>query len=162
MTRRLSERHHRRLSRMRSGTLRPEHGLDLALPGLHTATRAALAADQDPLYALAAENALLARELGRIQARWTEWRDDSVAHAERLEALLMRARGELIVMATHLAAMRDALAALRKRAARWLVALRAARRAARRALRGRPGLQPGSGAGRRSTRPASSVLRRHP
>ena len=104
--------------------LRPDHGLDLALPGLRSLPRVdpepAERADQRALRALAEENALLARELGRVQARCTQWRDDCIAQAERLEALLMRSRAERIVKETQLAALRDTLAELHQRAAVWL------------------------------------------
>ena len=100
---------------MRPTLERPEHGLDLALPVLRVERRVepehAQRADQRALRALVDENALLARELGRVQARCTRWRDDCIAQAERLEALLMRARGELIVKQTELAVLRDAQAA---------------------------------------------------
>ena len=111
MTRRLAERPPRRLLRMRPSTHRPEHGLDLALVDLRTEARAdplaGQRADQRALRALAEENALLSRELGRVQARCTQWRDDCVAQAERLEGLLMRARGDLIAKETQIAALRE-------------------------------------------------------
>lgn len=72
------------------------------------------------LQSLALENALLARELGRVQRRCTQWRDDGLAQVERLEAALMRARAGSIAKETHIAALRDALDALQKRAAVWL------------------------------------------
>ena len=114
MTRRVAERSPRRLLRMRPATHRPEHGLDLALVDLradaHDDPLAAQRADQRALRALAEENALLSRELGRVQARCTQWRDDCIAQAERLEGRLMRARGELIAKETQLAALREMLA----------------------------------------------------
>ena len=100
---------------MRAVTQRPEHGLDLAIVAVRPEPRepdGAQRADQRALRALAEENALLARELGRVQARCTQWRDDCIAQAERLEALLMRARAESIAKETQLAALRDTLAAL--------------------------------------------------
>jgi hypothetical protein len=113
MTRRLAERPPRRLLRMRPATHRPEHGLDLALVDSRAGARddplAAQRADQRALRALAEENALLSRELGRVQARCTHWRDDCIAQAERLEGLLMRARGELIAKETQIAALRETL-----------------------------------------------------
>ena len=113
MTRRLAERSPRRLLRMRPATHRPEHGLDLALvdprADAHDDPLAAQRGDQRALRALAEENALLSRELGRVQARCTQWRDDCIAQAERLEGLLMRARGELIVKETQMAALRERL-----------------------------------------------------
>ena len=112
MTRRLAQHQPRRLLRMRPAIERPPHGLALALPALRVERRAdpepAQRADQRALRALGDENALLARELGRVQARCTRWRDDCIAQAERLEALLMRARGDLIVKQTELAVLRDA------------------------------------------------------
>ncbi len=113
MTRRLVDRHPRRLLRMRPATQRPEHGQDLAL----TRTEADLDPDGRALRALADENALLARELGRVQARCTQWRDDCIAQADRLEAQLMRARGALLARETEVAMLRDALAASRQPAA---------------------------------------------
>jgi hypothetical protein len=114
MTRRLAERPPRRLLRMRPVAHRPEHRLDLALADLRANGRddplAAQRADQRALRALAEENALLSRELGRVQARCTQWRDDCIAQAERLEGLLMRARGELIAKETQIAALREMLA----------------------------------------------------
>ena len=110
MTRRLAERPPRRLLRMRPATHRPEHGLDLALVEPHRHSDDPLAAqraDQRALRALAEENALLARELGRVQARCTQWRQDGIAQAERLEGLLMRARGALIAKETQIAALRE-------------------------------------------------------
>ena len=112
MTRRLAARHHRRLLRARPTSQRPEHGLDLALAGPRADPDPVQRADQRALRALAEENALLARELGRVQARCTQWRDDCIAQAEHLESLLMRARAESIVKETRLAALRDALDAL--------------------------------------------------
>jgi hypothetical protein len=124
MTRRLAERHPRRLSRMRPQCSRPEHGADLALVSLGdqpaSEPDANAHADQRLLRTLAEENALLARELGRVQARCTRWRDDCIAQAERLEAVLMRARAEIIIKETQLAAVRDTLDGLHQRAAAWL------------------------------------------
>ena len=124
MTRRLAERPPRRLLRMRPAAQRVEHGQDLALVALRADSRhdadAAQRADQRALRALAEENALLARELGRVQARCTQWRDDCIAQAERLEGLLMRARGELVAKQTQIAAMSDTLEVLHARAADWL------------------------------------------
>jgi hypothetical protein len=119
MTRRRAERPPRRLLRMRTAALRPEHGLDLALLPARTPHRddpeTVQRADQRALRALAEENALLVRELGRVQARCTQWRDDCIAQAERLEGLLMRTRGALIARETQVAALRDELATLRAR-----------------------------------------------
>ena len=106
MTRRLAERLPRRLLRMRPVSGRAEHGQDLALrPEPRTDAASAQRADQRALRALAEENAMLARELGRVQARCTQWRDDCIAQAERLEGLLMRARGDLIAKQTRIAAL---------------------------------------------------------
>jgi len=124
MTRRLAGRHPRRLQRMRPIPHRPEHGLDLAVAVLRPDPRPdagpAQRADQRALRALAEENALLARELGRVQARCTQWRDDCITQAERLEGQLMRARGDNVAKETRIAALRDALDALEQRAAAWL------------------------------------------
>jgi hypothetical protein len=106
MTRRLVERQPRRLQRMRPAAQRPEHGLDMALPRPDERVRQP---DPRALRALAEENAMLARELGRVQARCTQWRDDCIAHADRLEAQLLRARGALLVKETELGVLRDAL-----------------------------------------------------
>jgi hypothetical protein len=124
MTRRFVERHPRRLQRMRPIPHRPEHGLDLAVTVLRPESRTEpgqpQGADQRALRALAEENALLARELGRVQARCTQWRDDCITQAEHLEGQLMRARGDNIAKQTRIAALRDALDALEQRAAAWL------------------------------------------
>ena len=108
MTRRLAQHHPRRLLRARTGAHRHEHGLDLALLEVHESPTTSL--QQRALDALTEENALLTRELGRVQARCTQWRDDCIAQVARLEVLLMRARGELIAKETQLAAARDGLA----------------------------------------------------
>jgi hypothetical protein len=122
MTRRLAERPPRRLSRMRALAHRPEHGLDLALVDGRAERRPdplqAQRADQRALRALAEENALLSRELGRVQARCTQWRADCIAQAERLEGQLMRARAALIAKETQLAALREQLAPAAPLAAR--------------------------------------------
>jgi hypothetical protein len=132
MTRRPANRHPRRLLRTRSTPSRPEHGLDLALPMLRDmpgpAPETAARGDQRAVRALAEENALLARELGRVQARCTQWRDSCIAQADRLEAQLMRARGENILKETRLAALRDTLDVLHQRAAVWLTNRELARR----------------------------------
>lgn len=110
MSRRLAERPPRRLLRMRPAADRAEHGQDLALrPEPRPEATAGQRADQRALRALAEENAMLARELGRVQARCTQWRDDCIAQAERLESLLMRARGDLIAKQTQIAALHEAL-----------------------------------------------------
>ncbi len=113
MTRRLAERPPRQSLRMRPPAHRPEHGLDLAIVTARANTRdeplAAQRADLRALRALAEENALLARELGRVQARSTRWREDCVAQAEQLQAQLMRARGDLIAKETLIAALREQL-----------------------------------------------------
>jgi hypothetical protein len=120
----MAQRRPRRLLRMRPVPQRAEHGLDLALISLRAPPRTepapARSADPCALRALGEENALLSRELGRVQARATQWRNDCIAQAERLEALLMRARGDNIVKETRLAVLRDALATLHGRAARGI------------------------------------------
>jgi hypothetical protein len=124
MTRRLLERSHRRLARRRPPANRADHGQDLALVSLPEGPwrdgDGAARADPRALRALAEENATLARELGRVQARCTQWRDDCIAQADRLETLLMRARADCIVKETRAAALRETLAALHSRAAGWL------------------------------------------
>ena len=117
MTRRLAARPPRRLLRMRTAPWRPQHGLDLALVPARVDPPAAQRADPRALRALAEENAMLARELGRVQARCTQWRDDCIAQAERLEGQLMRTRGALIARQTQVAALRDELETLRARLA---------------------------------------------
>ena len=120
MTRRLAtDRCPRRLLRMRPAPRRLEHGFDVALVAPAVAEETAHRSGAQALRALAEENALLARELGRVQARCTRWRDDCVAQADRLDALLMRARGALMAKETELAAARDALDSLQRRAAAW-------------------------------------------
>jgi hypothetical protein len=95
---------------MRPLSHRPDHGLDLALPLPRPHDDAGgIPADNRALRALAEENAMLARELGRVQARCTQWRDDCIVQADRLEALLVRVRGELLAKETALAAARDLL-----------------------------------------------------
>lgn len=109
MTRHLGERHPRRLRRMRPVPPRAEHGL--ALVAARPPER-----ERDPgpdlrlLRALAEENALLSRELGRVQARFTRWREDCISQADRLDAQLMRARADAIVKETRLAILHDRLA----------------------------------------------------
>jgi Uncharacterized protein conserved in bacteria (DUF2325) len=119
MTRRLAGRHRGRLQHMRVPPRRPEHGAGLALVPARPQAEAEPRADPRALRALADENALLARELGRVQARCTQWRDDHIVQAERLEALLMRTRGDLIARQTRVAALSDALDELEQRAANW-------------------------------------------
>ena len=84
MTRRLTERSHRRLARIRPSSHRGEHGMDLALVDLYEPLPRPPAAlsDSRALRALAEEKATLARELGRVQLRCTRLRDDCVAQAE--------------------------------------------------------------------------------
>jgi hypothetical protein len=104
----------RRLFRPRAPLRRPDHAADRARadPALPTAA--------DALCELLAENAALVRELARVQQRGTQWRDECVARTERLEAGLMMARARCIAKETQLAAVREELAALRRRAAVWL------------------------------------------
>ena len=118
MSRPFARRQPHRLLRARPIAQRATHGLDLALVTLQPVSRAepesTQRVDQRTLRALAAENALLARELGRVQARCTRWRDECATQVERLEASLMRTRGDNIVNQTRLAVLRDALAAPRE------------------------------------------------
>ena len=116
MTRRPGERHRARLQRARGLAHRPEHGLDLAVT---LARRDDGSADQHTLRVLTEENALLARELGRVQARCTRWRDDCIVQAERLEALLMRERADGIAKQTRIAALEDTLRDFEARAPSW-------------------------------------------
>lgn len=114
MSRRLGERHPRRVRRMPPVLPRAEHGV------APVALRASppRAGDAPPpgdlrlLRALAEENALLARELGRVQARFTRWREDCIVQADRLDAQLMRSRADAIIKETRLAVLRDRLDAL--------------------------------------------------
>ena len=71
----------------------------------------------DVLCELLAENAALVRELARVQRRATAWRDDFAARTERLEAQLMTARARCIASTTQVAALREAVRALRGNAA---------------------------------------------
>ncbi len=126
MSRRLSTTPHR-LLRSRTPTRRAEHAIGAALPMLCDA-RSRFEVDVDSpsgpqrdtdraLQALVQENALLTRELGRVQQRCTQWRDDCIAQADRLESALMRARADAIVKETQLASLREALDALQPRGA---------------------------------------------
>ena len=114
MSRRLGERHPRRVRRMPPVLPRAEHGV--APVALRPAQ--GRPGDQTPpgdlrlLRALAEENALLARELGRVQARFTRWREDCIGQADRLQAQLMCARADVIVKETRLAALRERLDAM--------------------------------------------------
>ena len=97
---------------MRPATHRPAHGLDSATVDRALAEANPLAlrpSDKPTLRALAEENALLARELGRVQARFTQWRQDCIAQADRLHGQLMRARGELVAKETLIAVLREQL-----------------------------------------------------
>ena len=94
---------------------RSEHGV--AAVAVRPAVDPGQGADLRLLRVLAEENALLARELGRVQARATRWREDCIAQAERVDGQLMRARADAIVKQTLLAALRDRLDALEASAA---------------------------------------------
>jgi hypothetical protein len=124
MTRRLTPHAPRRQLRARAPLGRHEHGLDVAAPERLDDAPADRGGSGDgdarALRALAAENAMLARELGRVQQRCTRWRDDCIAQADRLERQLMLARAECLVKETQMASLRDALEALHQRAATWL------------------------------------------
>ena len=99
---------------MRPTPHRPEHGLDSATVDRaldETDPLALRPSDKPMLRALAEENALLSRELGRVQARFTQWRSACEEQAGRLEGLLMRARGELLVKETLIAVLHERLAA---------------------------------------------------
>lgn len=69
------------------------------------------------LAALSLENALLSRELGRAQQRFSDWLDASQRANAALEAALVRERGARLALVTRLAMLREALAALRRPAA---------------------------------------------
>ena len=126
MTRRLPP-SRRRLSRSRPPARRSDHAGEVALRGWPpdraegaetTPSPSFLQRDGDrALRCLAQENAMLARELGRVQQRCTTWRTDAGVQADRLEALLMRARAAAIVKDTQLAALRETLDALQRRTA---------------------------------------------
>jgi hypothetical protein len=77
-------------------------------------------ASTEALHALSAENLTLARELARVQCRCTQWRDAAMERERRLEAQLLQARAACIVKDTRIAALRDTLDALQRRAATWL------------------------------------------
>ncbi len=135
MTRRLSTTPHR-LLRSRPQTRRAEHAVGVALP-MSCDARRRIDVDPEPapqrdtdcaLQSLVHENALLTRELGRVQQRCSQWRDDCIAQTDRLESTLMRARADAIVKETQLALLRDALDALQKSAAAWLANEAPARR----------------------------------
>lgn len=64
-------------------------------------------ADLKRVNALIDENALLARELGRVQQRSTQWQAERIAEHERLTEELMRARGEAIGRETLIADLRS-------------------------------------------------------
>jgi len=120
MTRRPGGRHRGRLQRMRAPGHRPEPSIDQAvavarLDGL----RGGVPAPRPDVRALAEENAVLARELARVQARCTRWREDCIVQAERLEALLMRTRAEAIAKQTRIAALEDTLRNFEARARAW-------------------------------------------
>jgi len=99
----------RRLLRRPDGPRLPHPRVDHAAP-----------VDDDALRELAAENRTLLRELARVQERSSAWRDECLARTERLDAALVRARGDGIAKETRIAALRDELASLRRRAATWL------------------------------------------
>lgn len=111
MTRRLGERRPRRPARTRAELARAEHGGVLAAvrPSVDRAPQQGHGAEGTLLRALAEENALLARELGRVQARFTRWREDGIVQADRLDAQLMRTRAEAIVKETLMAVLREGL-----------------------------------------------------
>lgn len=127
MTRRLTS-PARRLLRSPMQPRRHDHAGDVALlapreargPSDFDRDHAARTDTERALQSLVEENAALARELGRVQQRGTQWRDECIVQAERLEAALMRARAANIVKDTQLASLRDALDALHRRAATWL------------------------------------------
>lgn len=127
MTRRLSTTPHRRLLRARAEPRRFDHAGDLALLDRRDA-RLRPEPDERPrdrdsdraLQAVIEENAMLARELGRVQQRCSRWRDECIVQADRLEGALIRARADAIVKETQMASLRESLEALQKRAAVWL------------------------------------------
>ena len=106
----------RRVLRTREQPRRAQPAADPASPRLLDAGPRR----DDAMAGLAAENALLARELARIQQRASRWRDECVARIDLLDAQLMQARARGIVKDTLLALQRESLDALRKRSAIWL------------------------------------------
>lgn len=108
----------RRVLRTRAQPRRCQHAVDLAARPAFELT--SVAPSEDTLRELVAENLTLVRELARIQQRASQWRDDYAARLDQLDAHLMQARAQAIAKDTLLAAQREALDALRKRAAVWL------------------------------------------
>lgn len=107
MARRLPTFSRRRPLRARSEPRRFDHAGELA-PTASRAQDASIGDRQSLLQSLTEENAMLARELGRVQQRCTRWRD-CAGQVERLEARLMCARAEDIVKTTLIAVLCDAL-----------------------------------------------------
>jgi hypothetical protein len=106
----------RRLARLRVSH-RGGHGRDVVLGAACEPVSVCAPAADDVLRTLAAENALLARELGRVQLRCSRWRDEAIAEAERLDVQLMRTRADVIVAVTRSAVLRDELHTLYRRVA---------------------------------------------
>ena len=73
--------------------------------------------DRLALAALSLENALLTRELGRAQQRFSDWLDASTHASAVLEAALVRERGANLVHVTRQQILREQLAGLRRQAA---------------------------------------------
>lgn len=71
-------------------------------------------ADLKRVNALIDENAMLARELGRVQQRSTQWQAERIAEHERLTEELMRARGEAIGRETLIAELRGECSRLKE------------------------------------------------
>ncbi|CAN5579953.1 DUF2325 domain-containing protein [soil metagenome] len=63
-------------------------------------------ADLKRVQSLIDENAVLARELGRVQTRSTQWQAERIAECERLSEELIKARGEAIGRDTLIAELR--------------------------------------------------------
>lgn len=85
--------------------------------------------DRLALAALSLENALLARELGRAQQRFSDWLDTSTRACAALEAALVRERGATLVHVTRQQVLREQVAVLRRQAAAGQAREELARRA---------------------------------
>jgi hypothetical protein len=73
---------------------------------------AAVRADLKRVQSLIDENAVLSRELGRVQTRSTQWQSERIAEHERLTSQLMRTRGESMAKDTVIEMQRVEIGAL--------------------------------------------------